>query len=554
MMHDNIDAVANWTSTNIVPQLLGGLSWVLIMSLAAPVQATPEILAAVDPPTADHSQFEQLQRDFANGREVTRACLDCHTEAGKQVRASIHWRWEYRHPQTGQLLGKQHVVNSFCNNVTTNLGRCTACHVGYGWDGPDFDFSDDSRVDCLVCHDTTGTYEKAPKRAGRVLQEPVKVHGHPLQPPDLGKVARNVGPTSSETCGSCHFFGGGGNGSKHGDLDTSLLDPPPALDVHMSDAGAGLECSDCHVERAHQIAGSRYQVAAHDRKGTGAPGQRRYAATCASCHGVEPHALGSDPAALYQGAKLNAHVDRIACQTCHIPAMARGGVATKTWWDWSKAGRLDTDGNPIKRHDADGNLTYWTRWGEIEWGEDLEPDYHWFDGTMRYTLPDQTIDSSQPVPINRFAGHHDDPDARIWPFKMMRGKQPYDPVKDRLVYMQLFGKTEQAYWQGLEWQPAIASAMEAAGLPFSGEVGFTETRMAWPITHMVAPAEEALACGDCHAREGRMAELTGFYLPGRDRDPRLDRWAQLALGAALLAIGVHIGLRILFHRRRRHAE
>ena len=78
--------------------------------------------------------------------------------------------------------------------------------------------------------------------------------------------------------------------------------------------------------------------------------------------------------------------------------------------------------------------------------------------------------------------------------------------------------------------------------------------MAWPITHMVAPAEDALACGDCHAREGRMAELTGFYLPGRDRDATLDKWAQLALAAALLAIFLHIGLRIWFNRRRRHAE
>lgn len=553
MTHDSAARTAEQAPVTITLQLLVGLGWLLMLGAAPAGLAAPEALALVDPPTADHSQFEQLQGDFATGREVTRACLECHTEAGKQVRASIHWRWEYRHPQTGQLLGKRHVVNSFCSNVTTNLARCTACHAGYGWEDPDFDFSDDSRVDCLVCHDTTGTYQKAPTRAGRVLQEPVKVHGHSLQPPNLGKVARHVGPTSSQTCGSCHFFGGGGNGTKHGDLDTSLLDAPPALDVHMSDAGAGLKCGDCHVESAHQIAGSRYQVTARDRAGTGAPGQRRYAATCESCHGVEPHALGKDPVALYQGTKLNAHVDRIACQTCHIPAMARGGVATKTWWDWSKAGRLDENGNPIKHHNADERLTYWTRWGEIEWGENLQPEYRWFDGTMRYTLPKQTIDPAQPVPINHFQGSHDDPDARIWPFKMMRGKQPYDPVNDRLVYMQLFGKTEAAYWHGLDWQPAIASAMEAAGLPFSGEVGFAETRMAWPITHMVAPAEDALACGQCHARQGRMAELTGFYLPGRDRDPRLDRWAQLALGVALLAIVIHIGLRIWFNRRRRQA-
>ncbi|WP_462328489.1 tetrathionate reductase family octaheme c-type cytochrome [Thiohalocapsa halophila] len=524
------------------------LIWVSIWVGTAVMADVP---IPVDPPTADHSEFDQLQGDFANGREVTRACLTCHTEAGEQVRSSIHWRWEYAHPDTGQLLGKQHVVNSFCNNVTTNLARCTACHVGYGWDGPDFDFSDDSRVDCLVCHDTTGTYEKAPKRAGRVLREPTRVHGNKLTPPNLGEVARNVGPTSKATCGGCHFFGGGGNGSKHGDLDTSLLDPKPELDVHMSPDGAGLTCSDCHVEAAHHIAGSRYQVNARDRKGRGAPGERRHAATCESCHGTDPHPYGDNPAAMYQARKLNGHADRVACQSCHIPAFARGGVATKTWWDWSKAGRLSEDGNRIKRHDEDGNLTYGTRFGAIRWGEDLTPTYRWFDGTMRFTLPDQTVDASEPVPINHFRGGPQDPDARIWPFKMMRGKQPYDPVNQRLVYMQLFGKSEEAYWTGLDWQPAIASAMAQAGLPFSGEVAFAETRMAWPITHMVAPADEALACGDCHAEDGRMAELTGVYLPGRDAAPGMERWGKLAVAAAVLGVAVHLVLRLWLNRRRR---
>lgn len=503
-----------------------------------------------DPPTADHTKFESLQRDFESGPEVTRACLACHTEAGRQVRGTIHWTWDYAHPRTGQRLGKRHVVNSFCNNITTNLARCTSCHTGYGWEDSSFDFTDDSRVDCLVCHDTTGTYVKAPTEAGRPLTETVTVHGRTLDPPDLGHVARHVGPTSQRSCGSCHFHGGGGNGSKHGDLDDSLVDPPRTLDVHMSPDGANLTCSDCHVETGHRIAGSRYQVTARDTVGTGPPGQRRPVATCESCHGLAPHE-GAGHTAL----KLNDHVDRIACQTCHIPTMARGGVATKTWWDWSKAGRLDEDGTRIKQHDADGNLTYWTQWGEIRWGEDLVPTYAWFDGTMRHTLPSQTIDPSGVVDINHFRGRYGDPEARIWPFKMMRGKQPYDPVHDRLVYMQLFGDTEEAYWEGLDWQPAISSAMQAAGLDFSGEVAFAETRMAWPITHMVAPAEDALACEACHARDGRLADLTGFYMPGRDRSATLDRWGGIALLATAGGVLLHASLRLVFAwRRRRRVE
>jgi hypothetical protein len=47
--------------------------------------------------------------------------------------------------------------------------------------------------------------------------------------------------------------------------------------------------------------------------------------------------------------------------------------------------------------------------------------------------------------------------------------------------------------------------MDYIGAPFSGEYGFVETAMYWPITHMVAPAEDALECNDCHTAEnGRL--------------------------------------------------
>lgn len=43
--------------------------------------------------TADHSEFEALQKDFSTGPEVTEACLSCHNEAAKQVQETIHWTW-----------------------------------------------------------------------------------------------------------------------------------------------------------------------------------------------------------------------------------------------------------------------------------------------------------------------------------------------------------------------------------------------------------------------------------------------------------------------------
>jgi hypothetical protein len=32
---------------------------------------------------------------------------------------------------------------------------------------------------------------------------------------------------------------------------------------------------------------------------------------------------------------LGIHTNKIACQTCHIPAYARGGKKTKMYWAWT---------------------------------------------------------------------------------------------------------------------------------------------------------------------------------------------------------------------------
>jgi hypothetical protein len=34
--------------------------------------------------------------------------------------------------------------------------------------------------------------------------------------------------------------------------------------------------------------------------------------------------------------------------------------------------------------------------------------------------------------------------------------------------------------------------MKSVGLPFSGDIGFVETEMYWPVNHMVAPKEQAV--------------------------------------------------------------
>ena len=174
--------------------------------------------------TADHSKFKELQKDFKSGPEVTEACLSCHTEAAKQVHQTQHWKWEFLNPKTNQKLGKKHVINNFCTAVPSNYEFCTACHVGYGWKDDKFDFTSEKNVDCLVCHEQTGTYKKLPGLAGHAVYQDMEFppkSGKIVKAVDLKKIAQSVSKTTRNNCGTCHFYGGGGDAVKHGDLDSS---------------------------------------------------------------------------------------------------------------------------------------------------------------------------------------------------------------------------------------------------------------------------------------------------------------------------------------------
>ncbi|MBV5265261.1 hypothetical protein [Pinisolibacter aquiterrae] len=132
---------------------------------AAPAVVTGQKSGALEGGTADHTEFKILEGPFADGSEVTKACLTCHPEAGAHVMKSIHWTWDYTNPKTGQTLGKKNVINNFCTNAKGNEGMCAQCHAGYGWKDDGFDFTDQSKIDCLVCHDRTATYYSCPIRA-----------------------------------------------------------------------------------------------------------------------------------------------------------------------------------------------------------------------------------------------------------------------------------------------------------------------------------------------------------------------------------------------------
>ena len=130
-----------------------------------------------------------------------------------------HWQWlgpEEKIPGRTEpvRIGKRNLLNNFCLNLEGNWSSCTKCHAGYGWDKADYDFGRAENVDCLVCHDWSNSYVKGPS-------------GLPEKGVDLLVAAQSVGYPKRENCGTCHHFGGGGLGVKHGDLDNSLDNPDP---------------------------------------------------------------------------------------------------------------------------------------------------------------------------------------------------------------------------------------------------------------------------------------------------------------------------------------
>ncbi len=467
-------------------------------------------------PSVNHSKLPALQKVFKTPQEVTEACIACHTETPKEVMASSHWNWErvaYVEGKGIASAGKKNVMNNFCIGTSSNQQSCAKCHIGFGMNSNQFDFNNQRNVDCMVCHDNSDTYLKGASMAG-----------YPDRTVNLEKVAQSVGSPKRSNCGSCHFFGGGGNNVKHGDLDVAMLSTTRDVDVHMGANGMNMECVDCHTAKNHQIIGKLYSVSPDNTN----------RATCEQCHTSTPHLRDV----------LNRHGSRVSCQACHIPEYAKVN-STKMSWKWSDAGKLK-DGKPYELEDSLGNHYYMSIKGSFKWERHVKPDYVWFNGTAeQYHLGDSI--TSVPVQMNTLHGSYSDRHSKIIPVKIHVGDQIFDKVNMRLIQPKLFGETrgDSAFWNDFNWKEAAEAGMKTSGLKYSGQYGFIETQMYWPINHMVSPKEQAVSCAECHTRNnGRLAKLTGFYLPGRDRNVPLDILGIWAFFLTLGAVMVHAFIRI----------
>ncbi len=476
---------------------------------------------------ADHKTFASLQKDFKSGQEVTAACLKCHTNRGKEFMHNEHWKWLKTDTTVNGnvvVLGKENVPNNFCIGINSNEHHCSECHAGYGYGNKDFDFHDQNNIDCLVCHDNTKTYKKGED-------------GEPASSVDLSYVAQRVGYPTRENCLECHGKGGGGNNVKHGDLEMAQVSCTRDVDVHMANKKKGdlnMECTACHKTHNHHISGDLYTLSTSNNNSMG----------CTQCHTEAPH----------KSKLLNQHFQQVACQTCHIPTYAKVNP-TKVDWDWSTAGQFD-HGQPYREIDSlspDSFSKYSTGHGTAIMAKHLTPDYVWFNGNAKIHMFTDKITES-PMVFNKLIGSYEDNinpkdlnhPSKIYPVKIMHGKQIYDYNYKTLIQPHTVGpKGSGAYWSDFDWNASARTGMAYLGLPYSGKYAFVKTESYWLLNHMVSPKEDALKCESCHSHHSRLAKLTGFYLPGRDKNSAIEIGGVLFLILVILGVGGHTTLRIL---------
>jgi len=448
--------------------------------------------------------------------EGTESCLLCHQDEGEAALEMGHFKWQGKTDRmvglTGQEHGKNDLINNFCIAVPTNEPRCTQCHAGIGYADKTFNFNDPANVDCLVCHDQSGTYAKGPKTAGA-----------PEPGVDLNVVARSIALGSEpprKNCINCHAKAGGGDNVKHGDISTDMVATTREYDVHMGTDGANFDCVACHGANHDPNSGEVNHGNAGMSLHSVNEGEMKQ---CSDCHGGQQAIHAGTPAEDLIAAGWH---ERLACQVCHIPAIARK-KPTKVEWYWADAGQDITP--PIDPET--GMPTYDKMKGTFVWKNNVRPTLRYANGDWeRMVIGVNDKYDSEPIQLALPQGSHSDPDAMIYPFKLMKGNQPVDPVTGTVMVPHLFGMKggPNPYWVKYDWNLALEDGAAYTGQDYSGTYGFASTEMLLSVNHEVAPKEQALgagpipeACTDCHATDYIDWEAlgwTGDPLSGGDRE------------------------------------
>ncbi|GAB4372804.1 MAG: tetrathionate reductase family octaheme c-type cytochrome [Acidobacteriota bacterium] len=426
--------------------------------------------------------------------EGTKTCLKCHRDAAESFFHSVHYQWKGPTPDVpdaeGGKLGKINVINDFCTNPRINWigevrnaeGRvlalgCSKCHAGRGM-LPSEKMTEEQllNIDCLMCHAKGYRRDLYRNEDGSWEWKPILWQNQE----GLDIVSQRISLPTKVMCLRCHSGSGGGPNYKRGDLEYRLADCDRTFDVHMGTDGAGFECIDCHKGRDHRVRGRGADLADRDL-----PGEKLL---CSDCHGEQPHEVKV----------LDHHTARVYCTACHIPEFAKEDP-TDMLRDWS---------TPVRQEERG-------RWYmKMELRKNVKPEFAWFNGRTRMALAGQPVEPlpTGEVPIAMPLGSREDPDAKIYAFKVHRARLPVLDGKNWLIPI----ITEEYY---ADDDGDISDFVREAAEKFYGiedaKFHWVDTIRWMGIFHEVVPAESALGCLDCHGPDGRM----DWKRLGYDADP-----------------------------------
>lgn len=307
--------------------------------------------------------------------------------------------------------------------------------------------ADYNNIDCLLCH--APGYKRTVGKVGD------KVKIIPTADTDVLKAAQQAQKPTNEMCLRCHAFAAGGLNFKHGVI------PTKDTDVH---AAKGISCVQCHTTKNHKIAGGA------DIKAQELPDVK---VGCENCHTAKPH-KGKDKRT------IDKHVARVACQTCHVPGIARDPKQpTLVSRDYTKPVLSEKTGLYGPTEVLQGNI---------------KPIYRWWN---RYVMKNTT-----PV------GSIKDKTARIYPYKTADFTIIGDAETGKAVYI----KTGVYSITG-DVGMAAQKGADDAKMPYSGKWKGIQETLHFTLNHQVASKNDSLKCASCHGANGVMDFKALGYSP-----------------------------------------
>jgi hypothetical protein len=192
--------------------------------------------------------------------------------------------------------------------------------------------------------------------------------------------------------------------------------------------------------------------------------------------------------------RARGHLDRVACQSCHIPAYARS-VSTDMVRDF-RATEVNARGLYEPRITRRSNVVpvyaFWN--GESEFYRFRDP-----------ARPDQAL--ARPL------GSIDD--GKLYPFMLHRAIQPQDRASGAILPLKA-----GILFQTGDVERAIRVGAQETGFDLAQGYTFLNTQRFMGIFHEMPPASQALGCASCHDATNRVDFAALGYAPTPTRNGR----------------------------------